>query len=128
MAKLLYFAWLSLLIISAIGCNSDRVPQPIRDTSPAPETEDTTPGVEEFRETYIVVRGDTLIAIAARFGIHLNDLVRENNIADPTMIYVGQVLLIPPPPSEEDGPLLTIPPPTDPLLPTLEPTTSLRSQ
>ena len=125
MAKLLYFAWLSLLIISAIGCNSDRVPQPIPDTSPAPETEETIPDVEEFRETYIVVRGDTLIAIADQFGIHLNDLVRENNIADPTMIYVGQVLLIPPPPSEDDGPLLTIPPPTDPLLPTLEPTSSI---
>jgi LysM repeat protein len=89
------------------------------------ETKETTPEIKDFRETYTVVRGDTLIAIADRFGIHLNDLVRENNIADPTMIYVGQVLLIPPPPSEGDGPLLTISPPTDPLLPTLEPTTSL---
>ena len=93
------------------------------DTSPAPETEEEANQVDEFRETYVVVRGDTLIAIADRFGIHLNDLVRENNIADPTMIYVGQVLLIPPPPSDADGPLLTISPPTDPLLPTLEPTT-----
>ena len=80
---------------------------------------------EVFRATYEVVRGDTLIAIADRFGIHLNDLVRENNIADPTMIYVGQILLIPPPPDKDDGPLLTIPPPTDPQLPVLEPTTSL---
>ena len=39
-----------------------------------------------------VVKGDTLIAISDRFGIDLNDLVRENNIADPTLIYVGQVL------------------------------------
>ena len=108
-----------------VGCNPDRAPESIPNTSPAPETEETIPDVEEFRETYIVVRGDTLIAIADQFGINLNDLVRENNIADPTMIYVGQVLLIPPPPSEEDGPLLTVPPPTDPLLPTLEPTSSI---
>jgi len=108
-----------------VGCNPDRAPESIPNTSPAPGTEETIPDVEEFRETYIVVRGDTLIAIADQFGIHLNDLVRENNIADPTMIYVGQVLLIPPPPSEDDGPLLTIPPPTDPLLPTLEPTSSI---
>lgn len=125
MAKLLHLASLSLLTVFMVGCNPDRAPESIPNTSPAPETEETIPDVEEFRETYIVVRGDTLIAIADQFGIHLNDLVRENNIADPTMIYVGQVLLIPPPPSEEDGPLLTIPPPTDPLLPTLEPTSSI---
>jgi LysM repeat protein len=124
-AKLLHLASLSLLTVFMVGCNPDRAPESIPNTSPAPETEETIPDVEEFRETYIVVRGDTLIAIADQFGIHLNDLVRENNIADPTMIYVGQVLLIPPPPSEEDGPLLTIPPPTDPLLPTLEPTSSI---
>ena len=124
MAKLLYFASLFSITIFLLGCNPDRTPQPILDTSPAPETEQTANQVDEFRETYVIVRGDTLIAIAHQFGIHLNDLGRENNIADPTMIYVGQVLLIPPPPSEDDGPLLTIPPPTDPLLPTLEPTTS----
>tara|TARA_Y100000766_G_scaffold283797_1_gene300386 strand:- start:8358 stop:8741 length:384 start_codon:yes stop_codon:yes gene_type:complete len=124
-AKLLYLASLSLLTVFMVGCNPDRAAESIPNTSPEPETEETIPDVEEFRETYIVVRGDTLIAIADQFGIHLNDLVRENNIADPTMIYVGQVLLIPPPPSEEDGPLLTIPPPTDPLLPTLEPTSSI---
>ena len=108
-----------------MGCTSARAPLPVVNTSPPVETEETTPESKEFRETYVVVRGDTLIAIADRFGIHLNDLVRENNIADPTMIYVGQVLLIPPPPSDADGPLLTISPPTDPLLPTIEPTTPL---
>jgi len=125
MAKLRHLASLSLLIVVLTGCNAERAPQSIPDTSPTVENKGTTPEVDEFRETYIVVRGDTLISIAAQFGIHLNDIVRENNIADPTMIYVGQVLLIPPPPSEGDGPLLTIPPPTDPLLPTLEPTTSV---
>ena len=76
-----------------MGCTSARAPLPVVNTSPSAETEETTPEIKEFRETYAVVRGDTLIAIADRFGIHLNDLVRENNIADPTMIYVGQVLL-----------------------------------
>ena len=125
MVTLRYFASLSLLTICALGCTSARAPEPVVNTSPSAETKETTPEISEFRKTYSVVRGDTLIAIADRFGINLNDLVRENNIADPTMIYVGQVLLIPPPPSEGDGPLLTISPPTDPLLPTLEPTTSL---
>ena len=113
-----------LLTLGMLACAADRTPEPLINTSPSVVSKVTAPEEEEFREKYVVVRGDTLIAISDRFGIDLNDLVRENNIADPTMIYVGQVLLIPPPPDEADGPLLTIAPPTDPLLPTLEPTTS----
>ena len=73
---------------------------------------------------YTVVRGDTLIQIADRYGIHLNDLVRVNNIADPTKIFVGQILMIPPPPDPDAGPALTIAPATDPILPPLLPTTT----
>ena len=87
----------------------------------APTTSTTEP---ELLTPYTVVRGDTLIQIADRHGIHLNDLVRVNNIADPTMIYVGQILLIPPPPDPNAGPLLTIAPATDPVLPPLLPTTT----
>ncbi|MBM37079.1 MAG: tyrosine-type recombinase/integrase [Actinomycetota bacterium] len=49
---------------------------------------------------YLVAEGDTLIAIANRFGIDLSDLLRENNISDPTEIYVDQTLRIPSPPDE----------------------------
>lgn len=87
----------------------------------APTTSTTEP---ELLTPYTVVRGDTLIQIADRHGIHLNDLVRVNNIADPTMIFVGQILLIPPPPDPDAGPLLTIAPATDPVLPPLLPTTT----
>ncbi len=125
MVTLRYFASVPILAICALGCTSTRATEPAINSSPSAKPTETTLEIEEFRETYTVVRGDTLIAIAHHFGIHLNDLVSENFIADPTKIYVGQVLLIPSPPSEEDGPLLTIAPPTDPLLPTLEPTTTL---
>lgn len=87
----------------------------------APTTSTTEP---ELLTPYTVVRGDTLIQIADRHGIHLNDLVRVNNIADPTKIFVGQILLIPPPPDPDAGPLLTIAPATDPVLPPLLPTTT----
>ena len=87
----------------------------------APTTTTTEP---ELLTPYTVVRGDTLIQIADRHGIHLNDLVRVNNIADPTMIFVGQILLIPPPPDPDAGPMLTIAPATDPVLPPLLPTTT----
>lgn len=45
-------------------------------------------------ETYVVKRGDTLSAIARRFGLSLAALMAANNIRDPNRIFVGQVLII----------------------------------
>lgn len=49
---------------------------------------------ERFRQ-YVVQPGDTLWSIARRFGVTVNDLIRVNQITDPNLIRVGQVLLIP---------------------------------
>lgn len=46
-------------------------------------------------QSYTVVAGDTLAAIADQYGVSLDELVALNNIADPSFIQVGQVLLIP---------------------------------
>ena len=45
--------------------------------------------------TYVVQAGDTLSGIAARFGTTVAELVSLNNISNPNLIYVGQVLKIP---------------------------------
>lgn len=45
--------------------------------------------------TYTVQRNDTLSEIAARFGTTVNALALANGIADPDLIYPGQVLVIP---------------------------------
>lgn len=45
--------------------------------------------------TYTVVEGDTLSGIAERFGVSVEALTEINHIADPTLIQVGQVLVIP---------------------------------
>jgi LysM repeat protein len=44
---------------------------------------------------YRVQRGDTLIGIATRFRVSMWDIVLANNIANPSLIYVGQSLTIP---------------------------------
>ena len=41
------------------------------------------------------VRGDTLYAIAGRFGTTVDAIVQLNGIADPNLIYPGQVFQIP---------------------------------
>jgi hypothetical protein len=45
--------------------------------------------------SYTVQAGDTLNKIANRFGVTLQALVEANDIPDPSLIHVGQVLIIP---------------------------------
>lgn len=45
--------------------------------------------------TYMVQPGDTLTRIAARFGVTVSGLVELNDIQNPNLIEVGQVLQIP---------------------------------
>jgi LysM repeat protein len=44
---------------------------------------------------YVVKHGDTLTAIASRHGTTVSAIVKRNNIPDPDVINVGQVLFIP---------------------------------
>jgi len=46
-------------------------------------------------ETYVVQPGDTLFRIATRFNLTTTELAAANNITNPSLIYVGQVLQIP---------------------------------
>jgi nucleoid-associated protein YgaU len=47
------------------------------------------------QQTYVVVEGDTLAAIADRFGTTVSALQAANDIEDPNEITIGQVLVIP---------------------------------
>ena len=58
--------------------------------SPASSAEPATSGA-----TYRVKSGDTLSAIAARFGTTTRILVRLNGITDPSRLKIGQVLKLP---------------------------------
>lgn len=43
-------------------------------------------------ESYIVVPGDTLSAIATKYNTTYQELAKINNISDPNSIYVGQII------------------------------------
>jgi LysM repeat protein len=58
-------------------------------------TPETTPSPTPIRGTYEVQAGDTLSGIADQFGVDLETLAEANDIADPDLIYPGQVLIIP---------------------------------
>jgi LysM repeat protein len=53
-----------------------------------------TPTPPPAEQTYTVVAGDTLGAIAKRFGVTVEQLAAWNGITDPSRIEVGQVLKV----------------------------------
>ena len=65
------------------GYSSQPTPEPTPIPAPKP-----TPTI------YIVKKGDTLTKIAKRYGTTVDALVKKNNIKNPNLIYVGQVLKI----------------------------------
>ncbi len=52
-----------------------------------------TPGEQQ---RYVVREGDTLSAIAARFGVSEEAILKENPLSDRDRLFVGQELVIPP--------------------------------
>lgn len=52
----------------------------------------TTPGAEEV---YIVQAGDSLLAIAGRYGVSVQAIMDANNLTNPDFVFSGQQLIIP---------------------------------
>ena len=68
------------------------VPTPVPTAVPTPVP--TVPPPPPQQQTYTVQQGDTLAAIAQRFGTTVAALQSANGIEDPNEIFVGQVLVI----------------------------------
>jgi len=66
-------------------------PTPTATPSPTPRP---TPAPTPLRHT--VARGDTLTSIAERYGVTVAAIRRANGIDDPSLIRIGQRLIIPP--------------------------------
>ena len=63
--------------------------------SEVPVTENPTGIINTETITYTVQRGDTLWAIARRYGTTSEEIAEINNISNPNLIYPGQQLKIP---------------------------------
>ncbi len=64
----------------------------VPDTSTVTALDAFVPPAETF---HVVTGGETLFYIAQAYGLTVSELASANNIRDPSLIYVGQRLLIP---------------------------------
>jgi murein DD-endopeptidase MepM/ murein hydrolase activator NlpD len=81
------------------------IPGPKPTAEPAIVTDEEEKGTDENAtapQVYVVRRGETLFAIATRFGLTVTDLALANGIRDPNYIYIGQRLVIPAPGSSTE--------------------------
>jgi LasA protease len=72
-------------------------------STPTPDVPHSLPSLRTEPEAYAVKPGDTLGQIANRYGISLEQLLKENDLANPNVLEVGQVLTIPVPTPQERG-------------------------
>ena len=71
-------------------------------------------------QSYTVQRGDTLFALARKFGVTVAAIVAANHITNPNLIKTGQVLTIPDPSSFAPTPPQPVTPPA-PVTPPVSP-------
>jgi LysM repeat protein len=83
-----------LLYIKEYRYPDGYVKHPIGDFGAYADTE--TVIVNRLVDRHTVVKGDTLYDIAIRYGVTVEDLVRWNadQIDDPNLIHVGQILIV----------------------------------
>lgn len=87
------------------------------DPSAAPAPAEAAPPATTTA-THVVVRGEKLGDIARRYGMTVADLTSLNNIANPNLIYVGQVLTVAtsaPAPAPAPAANPDVPPPAAPV-------------
>jgi hypothetical protein len=85
------------VVIAAPTGTATPIPNPTRDAVIMTLTQmhiDAT-GSAPPPPTYTLRSGDTLFRIAEQYGVTVDAIMRANNVADPTRLHVGQILLIP---------------------------------
>jgi len=75
--------------------NPAPVSQPSVPVTPPPPPPSPAPTTTSSTSSYTIAAGDNLTVIANRFGVTVDAIAQANNIANPNLIHVGQVLQIP---------------------------------
>jgi murein DD-endopeptidase MepM/ murein hydrolase activator NlpD len=77
-----------LILVPASGVTAAAAP-----ATAAPASEPSAPSGSG--DVYVVQRGDSVYKIARRYGTTVQAIVATNNLANPSVLYAGQQLLIP---------------------------------
>ncbi len=76
--------------------------------TPTPDQPHALPTPRLEPDEYQVQAGDTLGIISQRYGIRLEDLIAANNLPNPDILEIGQLITIPAPPPVGMGPAFKI--------------------
>ncbi len=71
--------------------------------TPTPDSPHTLPSIRNQPLDYAVQYGDSLAAIARKYQVDLQSLVEYNQLSNPDILEVGQIIRIPPPVILEPG-------------------------
>lgn len=85
--------------------------QPVSSVTPLPSDPPSTPPTSApapvINNTYTIRTGDTVTAIAARFGVSVDAILSANGLTRASIIYAGRSLTIPGVVSAQDGTTVT---------------------
>ncbi len=97
-----------MVAVGAGGCAERRYdpgPEALPTTRPPELTAPPPPAQAAPPTTYVLVSGDTLSGVAARFGTTVDALMAVNELDDPTSLLAGDSIVVPPPTTTEpEGP------------------------
>ena len=105
----------ALLLALGLGACAVRTPAPVEDRGPAPPPAPVAapaapaPAEQKPLPTHTVKRGETLVGIALQYGLDYRELAAWNNILNPNVLSVGQVLVVAAPAGAAPPPAATGP-------------------
>jgi len=76
--------------------------------TPTPDSPHNLPSIRTEPEQYAVQPGDTLGVIAQNYGVSLEEMIAANDLPNPNILEVGQILTIPVPTPQGVGPAFKI--------------------
>lgn len=79
-------------------------PAGVLPATPTPDAPHTLPALRTQTEVYTVIAGDTLAKISRRYGVSVRTIAEANNLDNPNLLEIGQVLTVPPPQPQGTGP------------------------